>query len=389
MRDTILLFESRELCYESNDYFMEQLQHEFENEGYKTEICDLSENMEEKLEELILRRQDFLAAFDFNSMLTRAELEDGTPYIDELGVPFFNYLVDHPLYHHGGLRRHFKQYSIICIDNCHGEYVRTYYPHIKNVFVVPLGAMEAKMCPSFKEKRFELLFMGTYVPAEDIYKEIKEYSPDHKKEVLQLLEWMEEDCELTQEAALRRYLKEMGEELTKEEFAGRLHKDYIVDRYLRFAKRKEILSAAAESGVPMAVVGHGLEEIPALHKKNVTFYQGVGFAVSSQMIADAKILLNITPGFLGGVHDRVYSARINRTLCFTEENNYTKSHFTNGEDIILYHEKKLENLPGQIERMIKNKDAIEKITANAYEKSSLQETWHCRAKEILKYLKQV
>ena len=108
MRDTILLSESRDLCYESNQYFVEQLNQEFQRAGYKTEICDLSLDMEEKLEDVLKRRQEFSAAFDFNSRLTRAEMEDGTPFIDALSIPFFNYLVDHPLYHHGGLRRKFE-----------------------------------------------------------------------------------------------------------------------------------------------------------------------------------------------------------------------------------------------------------------------------------------
>lgn len=160
MRDTILLFESRDLCYESNQYFVEQLNQEFQRAGYKTEICDLSLDMEEKLEDVLKRRQEFSAAFDFNSRLTRAEMEDGTPFIDALSIPFFNYLVDHPLYHHGGLRRKFENYSVICIDKRHQEYIKHYYPHIKNVFLVPLGAVEAGKIQTLEEKRFDLLFWG-------------------------------------------------------------------------------------------------------------------------------------------------------------------------------------------------------------------------------------
>lgn len=383
MSEKILLFESRDLCYESNQYFTGQLSREFEKAGYKTEICDLSFDMEEKLEDVLRRRQEFSAAFDFNSRLTRAQMEDGRPFIDELSVPFFNYLVDHPLYHHGGLRRRFKNYSVICIDECHQAYIRAHYPHIKNVFCVPLGAMEADRKRTWEEKRFEVLFMGTYVPAEEIYGEIMEYFPEKKKEVLTLIEWMEEDRELTQEEALSRYLLQTGEELSPPEFAGRLHSDYIVDRYLRFKKRRDILSGAAKSGIPLTVMGHGLEEIEALQGKNVKIYPGVGFALSSQMIADAKILLNITPGFFGGVHDRVYSARINRTVSLTEENNYTKSHFKDGKELFLYHENRPEELSGLVERILENRKETEQVVEKAYENAILGETWHCRVGEIL------
>ncbi|MCM1257270.1 MAG: glycosyltransferase [Roseburia sp.] len=382
MGERILLFESRDLCYESNHYFMEQLEQEFQNVGYETEICDLSVHAEEKLEEILNRRQEFSAALDFNSRLTRAELEDGTPYIDALGIPFFNYLVDHPLYHHGGLKREFQKYSVICIDECHREYIKKYYPHIKQVFLVPLGAMRAGRERTWEEKRFEVLFLGTYVPVEDIYGEIMEYPPDRKKEAITLIQWMEAEPELNQEDALARYLLKTGEELTKKEFAKRLHSDYIVDRYLRFSKRKNILLAAVKSGIPLTVMGHGLEEIPGLYQRNVNFYPGVGFAVSAQMIADAKILLNITPGFYGGVHDRVYSARINRTLCLTEKNRYTINHFEDGQELVLYDEKKPEEIFEQIGQFLEDQDALEKITEKAYKKAVLKETWQCRGEEI-------
>ena len=387
MRDTILLFESRDLCYESNQYFMEQLNQEFQRAGYKTEICDLSLDMEEKLEDVLKRRQEFSAAFDFNSRLTRAEMEDGTPFIDALSIPFFNYLVDHPLYHHGGLRRKFENYSVICIDKRHQEYIKHYYPHIKNVFLVPLGAVEAGTIQTLEEKRFDLLFLGTYVPAEEIYEEISDYPWEQKKEVLTLIEWMEAEPEFTQEDALFQYLIKTGEELTREEFASRLHRDYIVDRYLRFLKRKKILSEAAKSGIPLTVVGHGLAEIPELHSKNVTIYPGVGFAVSAQMIADAKILLNITPGFLGGVHDRVYSARVNRTLCFTEKNPYTESHFKDGEEIVLYDERKPERIFELAWKLLNDREALVRIAGNACEKAMLQETWQCRGQQILNIIR--
>lgn len=68
----------------------------------------------------------------------------------------------------------------------------------------------------------------------------------------------------------------------------------------------------------------GWNTVEELRQSQVTLHPGVGFAVSVKMIADAKRLLNTTWGFLGGLHDRVYSARMNHTLCFTEKDRYWK-----------------------------------------------------------------
>ena len=82
MKDTILLFESRDLCYESNRYFIKCLKRAFESLGYPVEVCDLSLRMEEKLETVLAEQEKYMAALDFNSLLPRMELEDGTPYLE-------------------------------------------------------------------------------------------------------------------------------------------------------------------------------------------------------------------------------------------------------------------------------------------------------------------
>ena len=94
MKDTVLLFESRDLCYESNRYFMECIADVLEEKGFFVEICDLSVRMEQKLEDILQKKERYLFAVDFNSLLPRIVLEDGTPYLDAFDVLFFNYLVE-------------------------------------------------------------------------------------------------------------------------------------------------------------------------------------------------------------------------------------------------------------------------------------------------------
>lgn len=58
MKDTVLLFGSRDLCYESNRYFIKCLKQAFESLGYPVEICDLSLRMEEKLETVLAGQEN-------------------------------------------------------------------------------------------------------------------------------------------------------------------------------------------------------------------------------------------------------------------------------------------------------------------------------------------
>lgn len=380
MGNTILFFESRDLCYESNRYFVECMAEAFEQLGYPVEICDLSIELEERLEGILKRRGQFLAAFDFNSLLPRMEMEDGTPYITALGVPFFNYLVDHPLYHHVGIKRSFPGYSILCIDVCHRRYIKEYYPHIKQVFFLPLGGMRADIKRQ-RPKRLELLFLGSYESEKELYREITDCSGAHRQELFALVEQMDADRELTQEEALFRFLKEKGEEVGREAFAKKMNADYLADKYLRNLRRREAVEAAASAGVPFTILGEGWERLPDLGG-HVTVRPGVGFAASLQIMASARMLLNVTPGFCGGLHDRVYSAMQNRAVCLTENSRFARERLRDGTDAVLYDSKNLHTLTEKIADLYAHPEQTERIAECAFLKSCAQDTWKKRVEQL-------
>lgn len=383
MQNTVLLFESRDLCYESNRYFVECIAEALEQRGYIAEICDLSVQMEEKLERILDCQKKYLLAVDFNSLLPRLELEDGTPYLKLFSVPFFNYLVDHPLYHHAGLKKGFPLYFVLCIDTLHRAYIERYYPHIKKAYDLPLGAMRAKLERNFSQKRMELLFLGTYEPEEKLYQELWDYPKEARRELTALIEMMKAESELTQEKALKRYLTEQGQTLEREEFAKRLNQDYLADKYLRNVRRKEAVLAAAKANVPFTIIGHGWDAVRGLDKQQIQWRQGVGFAASIQMMANARMLLNSTPGFHGGLHDRVYSAMINHTLCFTERSRFAQTKLTDGEEVIFYDDKNPDALTEKIVFLHQHPSHIKEIAEKAFAKAAFQETWDARVKTLL------
>lgn len=383
MKQKILLFESRELCYESNRYFMNRLEEAFLELGYPVHICDLSEEQEEKLEALLEIKEQFLAAVDFNSLLPRMVMEDGTPYLDELAVPFYNYIVDHPLYHHPGLIRPVKDYHVVCIDNLHAAYVRQYYPNVKSVHVVPLGGMEADYQRSQEQKRFELLFLGTYVSVNQLYEDIENLDSMQRMEVKELIQRMEADVSLTQEGAFAALLRDKDAVLDRETFAVRLNLAFLADKYIRYARRKSIIMAAAEAEIPFTIIGHGWEQVDFPEGKQPILKSGVGFAATAELIADAKVLLNVTPGFYGGMHDRVFSAMLNHAVSLNEDIDFAKKSFEDGKDIVLYDRKQLQMLPDQISRLLENDMLREDIAAAAFQTAQEHFTWRQRAKKLI------
>ena len=383
MGSTVLLFESRDLCYESHRYFIECMAEAFEGQGYPVEICDLSLRMQEQLYEVLERRGQFLAAFDFNSLLPRLELDDGTPYLTALGIPFFNYLVDHPFYHHIGIKKGFRGYSVICIDVCHQKYIQEYYPQIGHAYYLPLGATRASVERGLGQKRLELLFLGTYEPESELYEQLLEYPQGQRQEIAALIEMMDADHDLTQEAALKRYLAEKGDMVCHEEFVKKMNSDYLADKYLRNKRRREVITAAAAAKVPFTVTGHGLDVFANDLGSHVMVRDGVGFAASVQMAADAKMLLNVTPGFHGGLHDRVYSAMLNWAVCFTEGSAFARKALLDGQEAVLYDSRDLGTLTEAVARLSADPGLRGQIAERAFLRAVQYETWEKRVERII------
>ena len=88
--------------------------------------------------------QSFDAVIDYNSKLPGAVLDDGTPFLNHIQSPFYNYILDHPVYHHANLSVLLENYHVICIDDDHNKYISKWYPHIKKCPYLSVGAAKAE-----------------------------------------------------------------------------------------------------------------------------------------------------------------------------------------------------------------------------------------------------
>jgi spore maturation protein CgeB len=109
----------------------------------------------------------------------------------------------------------------------------------------------------------------------------------------------------------------------------------------------------------------------------------VSFPVSLELIADSKILLNIMPWFKGGIHDRVLSAMVNKTVCISDTNEYLEENFVEGENILLYCFDHLEALPEKINHLLSNPMKAKEIAECGYEEAITHHMWKNRIEETI------
>lgn len=142
MNKRILFVHTRELCYYSGSYFLQQMQKEVAKLGIESQYFSLGQDPS-SLEGILGRHYD--GVVDINSKLPYFVLEDDRRFLDVLDAPFYNYIVDHPLYHHPGLIFPLKDYHAIAIDHCHKSYMEKYYPHLQQVAFLPIGATQSRL----------------------------------------------------------------------------------------------------------------------------------------------------------------------------------------------------------------------------------------------------
>lgn len=382
-KEKVLVFASREICYMSSNFFANQIGAAFEELGFAAEICELSkgDDLDEKLEPYIGGKYRLI--LDFNSMLPRMETEDGVPYLDKLCGPFFDYILDHPLFHYNGLTCGAKNLHAIVLDEAQKQYVKEYYPGVSDVHMLPLGATKA-LYDGEKEAECRILFPGTYDSPDAVYELVKT-SPEPLRGMMKaLIERRVSEPLLPMEEAFRQFLFERGMELSAGQFALFMNSMYPVDAYVRDYFRKAALDELLARRLPVTVIGEGWEKYKGAEESSLKRERAVPFALSFERIAKAHVLLNVSPIFNRGMHDRIPAGMANHTVVLTDENPWLAEQFADGGDMAFYSLEKMDTLTDAAERLLGDPALRGRIAENAYRTYEAGHTWKCRAEAILK-----
>ena len=361
----ILVFSSREICYLSSNFFANQIGAAFEELGYEVTVCELSkeDDLDAKLERYI--GQPYRLILDFNSLLPRMVLDDGTPYVDRLAGPFFDYILDHPLFHYQGLSSGVKNLHAIVLDEAQQKYVEKYYEKVASVHMLPLGATRA-VYEGTKEPECRILFPGTYDRPDKIY-EMVDLSPEPLRSYMkELIEMRIEDPILPMEEGFGQLLKTHGEDLPDDKFSLFMNAMYSVDAYIRDYFRKAAVDELVRAKIPVRLVGEGWEKYESCNETYVTREKAVVFGLSFEKIAHADVLLNVSPFFNHGAHDRIFAGMANHCTVLTDQNPYLKRILKDGEQVCMYSLKDIRTLSDYAAELLTNHALCRDIQNNAY-----------------------
>jgi hypothetical protein len=315
--------------------------------------------------------------------MPKVSLDEDSLFLDSIDAPFYNFILDHPLYHHDILKQKLKNFHVICLDEEHKEYIKTYYPHIKSVHVIPVTGEEAKSPEPVKNRDIDIIFTGTYINPGDIQTIINGMSGVIKKDISKLTDLMLAHNGMPQEQAMKMIMNE-SEVIREDNFHVIMHSYFLADTFVRAYMREYLIKTLLKAGIPLTVCGSKWEEFKSDKISLLRNIPSMPFKDTFPLISQAKIVLNIMPLFKKGSHDRVFSAMLNHSVSLTDSSTYLEEVFNQGDNIVFYPLDQLEIVPDMVTDLLMHPNKLEEIAESGYQEARKNHAWKNRVEEFLK-----
>ncbi len=381
-----LIFEMKTVCYNSYLYFGDALGQSLTALGHEVEYFKQGEDSLDELEKYV--GTTFDALIDFNSDLPRALMDDDSYFLDHVDAPFFDIILDHPLYHHDSLKHKLSNFHIICLDDNHKSYIEKYYPHIKSVTATPMTGEiafghDSVDWDSFENRKYDILFSGTYTDPVMIEAAIHKIPKFLAENVYTLIDMQLKDTSLTIESAVEQLAENEIYDYINTDLPLHTQSFYLADAYVRCYNRKKLVQELDKCSHPVHLFGSLWEELDLKHAE---LHREIPFNLTFTIFANSKLSTNIMPNFKAGSHDRVYSSQINGAAVLTDPTDLLLKEYKNNENILFYTLDKMDNLSNRIDELLDNPDKLIKIAQAGNKQASLHHTWANIAEVLLSEL---
>ena len=374
---------------ESFNYFTDEIHKELHFSGHETFILDLrnaNDTPGHSIKDLYkFAKSPVDAAIGYDQMPVT-----GSAYVElwnELQIPVISIFVDPP-FRFGDYNRILpKSYLRFCCDIEHVTWCRRFCSDtIRNVYFLPHGAtVPDNEPPTFENKKYDILFSATYYKPENYIKVIREkYSGAVQKLLLYAVDFMRANASSSFPTAIDRILSYEdynADDLTR---LSVMESGEEADWYIRMYYREKVINSVLESGRDLHVLGRGWENYPQYaHPHFHHISDRISFADSLDIMADARINLNVMPWFKDGTHERVFNTLLRHSIPLTDSSTYLKENFINRNSIYYYELTKLNMIPEIIDDILKDPIKAKLLILNGISIVNENYTWDKIVKNIL------
>lgn len=404
---------------ETLSYFSHQMAGEFQKLGYAVFFYDLKqeESSAGKLRKFIRPRETVLVTFNFQGLEKEAGVyREGIGYLwDTYHIPCYNIAADHPYFYDDRLKDLPEKYRHISIDRRQKAYFEEFYPEYVSRGFLPLagtglrqGEDEAKTGKAGAQGTaveteeagaqgdaeqaapcYDVILTGNYTKLSFFEPYInwinEEYAAFYRGIIDDLLE--HPACTV-EEVALAHCEREMGKE-SNDQLRIALHKMIFIDLYVRNYWRGKAVRTLVNAGIPVHVVGKGWEELEDVrHPECLKLHPQTDSVTCLEMLADAKVSLNVMPWFKDGAHDRVFNSILNGAVCVTDPSCYLEEELHEGEGVCYVALQDMDALPEKVKDLLQNDSGRNEIVRRGRAIVEQKHTWAERAKTLAEWIKE-
>lgn len=404
---------------ETLSYFSHQMAGEFQKLGYAVFFYDLKqeESSAGKLRKFIRPRETVLVTFNFQGLEKEAGVyREGIGYLwDTYHIPCYNIAADHPYFYDDRLKDLPEKYRHISIDRIQKAYFEEFYPEYVSRGFLPLagtglrqGEDEAKTGKAGAQGTaveteeagaqgdaeqaapcYDVILTGNYTKLSFFEPYInwinEEYAAFYRGIIDDLLE--HPACTV-EEVALAHCEREMGKE-PNDQLRIALHKMIFIDLYVRNYWRGKAVRTLVNAGIPVHVVGKGWEELEDVrHSECLKLHPQTDSVTCLEMLADAKVSLNVMPWFKDGAHDRVFNSILNGAVCVTDPSCYLEEELHEGEGVCYVALQDMDALPEKVKDLLQNDSGRNEIVRRGRAIVEQKHTWAERAKTLAEWIKE-
>lgn len=350
------------------------------------------------MEDEMLRLKAFLlepvsAVISMNNIGLHLEFEDGKNIWDQFQIPFFNILMDHPFHYKKALDTAPEQMILLCMDRNHVEYVKRFFPNIRNVKFFPHAGIKwvgndqiegAQQIP-LKERKIDVLYAGglSRYAAEGLIPDlgrIREF--DAFSLVRHALERLIQEPELTTEYVIETCLKEIKIEYNNKMLGEMITELRFLDSFAVSYYREQVIRALAERGVTVTVFGEGWDRCE-WESSNIVYGGVIPPAQILELMSHSKIVLNTMTWFKRGAHDRIFNGMLAGAAVVSDTSEYMLEHFTSGQQMFLFSLRGIPDMAQQVEELLKQPQKAQKIADCGYQTALENHMWKNRWKDYV------
>ncbi|SFB16257.1 Glycosyl transferases group 1 [Acetitomaculum ruminis DSM 5522] len=388
MKKNIIMFEGE---IETTGYFSRQLKLAFEKMGFRVFMFDY-ENVKSSLEGLfkfIEPDNTIAVSFNFHG-ISGYEIfldEEGIYMWEDLKIPFYNIVVDHPVYYYGFLKMVPKTYIHISIDKNHEKFMEKFFPHINRGPFLPLAGTpiyEESQYKKIKDRDMEVVFTGNFAPYSVCEEAISMKGPDYEKFYRDIIDDMLANPKRCFEEVVTKHVTDEISDISKEDLRDVFGNMAFIDLYVRYYSREMVVKSLVDKGIRVNVFGNGWNKLKCNHPENLIDHGNLDSRGCLEVISNGKISLNIMPWFKEGAHDRIFNSMLNKAVCLTDSSYYLKDFLVNNENSLIFQVDRPDTIADIIDNALSNENNLQIIADKGYEMAKKEHTWEQRAISLAK-----